>query len=111
MRYQSLRLMSIFGIKVALKPCSVTLVWLISGLSQARIKNRFPYVRRHRMNRSLKFKVFAYFSSILGLLAISCSLAFGQAISGDLTGTVVDPSGAAVNGATVEAVNTATGQK
>lgn len=63
------------------------------------------------MNRSSKFKAFAYFSSILGLLAISCSLAVGQAISGDLTGTVVDPSGAAVNGATVVAVNMATGQK
>src|ERR1700686_1336578 len=63
------------------------------------------------MNRSLNFKAFAYFSSILGLVALSCSLAYGQAISGDLTGTVVDPSGAAVNGATVEAVNVGTGQK
>ncbi len=63
------------------------------------------------MNRFFTFKAFAYFSSILGLLALACSLAFGQAISGDLTGTVVDPSGAAVNGATVEAVNTGTGQK
>jgi carboxypeptidase family protein len=62
------------------------------------------------MNRSLKFKAFAYISSILGLLALSCSLAFGQAISGNLTGTVLDPSGAAVNGAAVQAVNVATGQ-
>lgn len=63
------------------------------------------------MNRSLKFKAFAYCSSILALIALSCSLAFGQAISGNLTGTVLDPSGAAVNGATVQAVNVDTGQK
>jgi hypothetical protein len=62
------------------------------------------------MNRFLKFKAFAYSCSILGVAALSCSLAFGQAISGNLTGTVLDPSGAAVNGATVEAVNVATGQ-
>jgi hypothetical protein len=34
----------------------------------------------------------------------------GQAISGNLTGTVADPSGAVVNGAKVEATNDATGQ-
>jgi hypothetical protein len=62
------------------------------------------------MNHPLKFKAFAYFSSILGLLALSCSLAFGQAISGNLNGTVVDPSGAVVNGARIQAVNVATGQ-
>jgi hypothetical protein len=63
------------------------------------------------MNRVLKFKAFAYFSSILGLLALSCSLASGQAISGNITGTVTDPSGAAVIGASVQAENVATGQK
>lgn len=36
--------------------------------------------------------------------------AFGQAISGNLTGNVTDPSGAAVNQANVEATNTDTGQ-
>ena len=63
------------------------------------------------MNHSLKFKAIAYCSSILGLLALSCSLAFGQAISGNLSGTVVDPSGAAVNGAQVVATNVGTGQR
>ncbi len=62
------------------------------------------------MNRIITFKAFAYFSSILGLIALGCSLAYGQAISGNLTGTVVDPSGAVVNGARIEAVNVATGQ-
>jgi Carboxypeptidase regulatory-like domain len=36
---------------------------------------------------------------------------FGQAVSGDITGTVTDPSGAAVTNATVTALNTETGQK
>lgn len=61
------------------------------------------------MNHPLKFKAFAYFSSILGFLALSCSLAFGQAISGNITGTVLDSSGAAVTGADVTARNVATG--
>jgi hypothetical protein len=61
------------------------------------------------MTHSLKFKAFAYFSSILGLVALSCSLALGQAISGNMVGTVVDSSGAAVVGADVTAHNIATG--
>jgi hypothetical protein len=61
------------------------------------------------MTHSLKFKAFAYFSSILGLVALSCSLAFGQAISGNIVGTVVDSSGAALTGADVVAHNVATG--
>ena len=43
-------------------------------------------------------------------LALSCASALAQAISGNLRGTVVDPSGAAVSEATVEAVNLATSQ-
>ena len=61
------------------------------------------------MNRFFNFKAFAYFFSILGLLALSCSLALGQAISGNVVGTVVDSSGAAVAGAEVTAHNVATG--
>src|SRR5579863_9322072 len=56
-------------------------------------------------------RVFAFIFVLFGLLALSASLAFGQATSGNLTGTVVDPSGAAINGATVEIINVATGQK
>jgi len=36
--------------------------------------------------------------------------AFGQAVSGNLTGVVFDPAGAVVNAATVDAVNLSTGQ-
>jgi hypothetical protein len=49
---------------------------------------------------------------VLALLISLCPVfVFAQAISGDLTGTVLDAHGAAVNGATVSAVNVATGQK
>lgn len=49
--------------------------------------------------------------AILSMIALGTGIAHGQAISGNLIGTVTDASGAAVNGATVEAVHTATGQK
>ena len=45
----------------------------------------------------------------LGLLASVPALA--QKITGDISGTVTDPSGAAVRAATVRAENTATGEK
>jgi hypothetical protein len=52
-------------------------------------------------------------SAIFGVLLIAIGLlsvpGFGQAISGDLVGTVTDPTGAVVPNATVEAVNSATG--
>jgi hypothetical protein len=61
----------------------------------------------------------SHFSLALALLlgcAICCgigcgTLAFGQAISGDLVGTVQDPSGAAVPNAAVTATNDATDRK
>jgi hypothetical protein len=45
------------------------------------------------------------------MLALAGTMAFGQAISGNLTGTILDSSGAALNGAAIDAVNVATGQK
>ena len=44
-------------------------------------------------------------------VTLTSASAFSQAISGNLRGTVVDPTGAAVSGATVEASNLATSQK
>ena len=61
------------------------------------------------MNRIITFKAFTYFSAILGLIALGCSLAYGQAISGNVVGVVVDSSGAAVVGADVTARNISTG--
>lgn len=48
---------------------------------------------------------------LIGILALASLMAYGQAISGDLVGLVVDKSGAAVPNATVDAVNEATGVK
>ena len=49
--------------------------------------------------------------AMLSLVALTAGIAQGQAISGNLTGIVTDPSGAAVNDASVEAVHVTTGQK
>src|SRR5579863_1902942 len=54
---------------------------------------------------------FRYFvESLLGL-ALCCSFASGQTVTGSITGQVTDPSGALVSGATVIAENTATAVK
>ena len=45
---------------------------------------------------------------VLGVIALLCSSAFGQAISGNLVGTVVDTTGAAVVTAKVDVTNLAT---
>jgi len=63
------------------------------------------------MTRSFDVRILAsiLLIGLISLLTLN-PVAYGQAISGDLTGSVLDPSGAVVNGATVEATNTATGQ-
>ncbi len=62
------------------------------------------------MNRYISMcKATALGLALLGLIAVSSSGAYGQAISGDLVGTIVDSSGAAVATATVNATNIATG--
>jgi hypothetical protein len=50
-------------------------------------------------------------TAVLGVVLLSASLSFGQAISGDLTGTVKDASGALVANALVDVMNLATGHK
>jgi hypothetical protein len=63
------------------------------------------------MNRTAStLKVFALTMALLSLLALSIGLAYGQAISGNLVGTVLDSSGAAVANAEVTATNVATAQ-
>src|SRR5436309_4798298 len=61
------------------------------------------------MNRSLKFKAFAWVLPVFAVVALSFTLANGQAIDGNIVGTVVDAQGAAVVGANVSATNVATG--
>ncbi len=51
------------------------------------------------------------FVSVLSLLLLVPVFAFGQAISGDIVGTVKDNSGAVVAEASVEATNLGTGFK
>jgi outer membrane receptor protein involved in Fe transport len=53
--------------------------------------------------------VFRLLPLILGLAAITTPLAFGQVVTGTLTGTVTDSTGATVPKATVTATNQATG--
>src|ERR1700731_3527940 len=64
-------------------------------------------MNRHVSSSRILLVVFA----MVSLLVVTTGISQGQAISGNLTGTVTDASGAAVNGATVEAVNLGTGQK
>ena len=56
-----------------------------------------------------KLKVFAFVLALLSLMALGSGLAFGQAISGNIVGTVTDSSGAVVTNANVEASNLGTG--
>jgi hypothetical protein len=56
-----------------------------------------------------KLKVFAFALALLSLMALGSGLAFGQAISGNIVGTVTDSSGAVVTNADVEATNVGTG--
>src|SRR6202035_3351806 len=65
---------------------------------------------RECMNRCISFlKATAFGLALLGLIAVSSSGAFGQAISGNLVGTVIDSSGAVVPNASVEATKIDTG--
>jgi hypothetical protein len=62
------------------------------------------------MNRPVSgFKVLAFAFALLGLLALLTGVGFGQAISGDLVGTVLDSSGAAVANVDIQIVNVGTG--
>jgi hypothetical protein len=63
------------------------------------------------MTRVPNFKSLAWVLSLLAIVAFSVASVYGQAISGELTGTVADPTGAAIAGATIEATNTGTGLK
>jgi hypothetical protein len=59
----------------------------------------------------MRTTVFRYFvESLLGV-ALCCSFAFGQTVTGSITGQVTDPSGALVSSAAVTAENAATSVK
>ncbi len=46
---------------------------------------------------------------VMAFFGVAASLAFGQGASGTITGTITDPAGAVIPGASVQAKNTATG--
>src|ERR1700741_3713178 len=54
------------------------------------------------------FKSLTFVSVLFSMLMLSVGIAFGQAISGNLVGTVSDPSGAVVSNAEVTATNLGT---
>lgn len=60
------------------------------------------------MNRPLT-RTFGPIAVMVAVFALGISTSYGQAVSGELTGSVTDQTGAAVTGATVEVTNTATG--
>src|SRR4051794_34896021 len=63
-------------------------------------------LRRDRMySRVRKLRVFALVLALFGLIALSTGLAYGQTTSGNIVGTVIDSSGAAVVNADVTATN------
>jgi hypothetical protein len=55
------------------------------------------------------FRVSALILALFSLLVLGASVAYGQAIDGNIVGTIVDSQGAAVVGADVTATNVATG--
>ena len=62
------------------------------------------------MKRGVRyFKSLSFVSVLFSLLALCVGIAFGQAISGNLVGTVSDPSSAVVSNAEVTATNVGTG--
>lgn len=55
------------------------------------------------------FRLLAFVLALFGLLVLSAGVAYGQAIDGNVVGTIVDQQGAAIVGADVTATNVATG--
>src|SRR6185312_2131700 len=84
-------------------------VMCLPGFGSGHIPRIFV-VRRKSMSRfAVTFKVFAFALVLLGLLTLGAGAAYGQAITGNVVGTVVDSSGAAVVNADLSVVNIATG--
>src|SRR5229473_4199864 len=76
---------------------------------RSRFQPHLPVLRRIIMKQGIqRFRLFAFVLSLFGLLALSAGVAYGQAISGNVVGTVTDSSGAAVSNAEVSATNVGT---
>src|SRR6476660_4194482 len=66
-------------------------------------------MRERMYSAASKFRIFVFVLALISLMALGSGLAYGQAISGSLVGTVMDSSSAVVNNAEVEATNVGTG--
>ena len=63
------------------------------------------------MRSNATFRLWVYAAAILAAIGIFSALLPAQAVSGDLVGTVTDPTGSVIGKATVTATNDATGVK
>jgi Carboxypeptidase regulatory-like domain len=80
--------------------------------SLQRSRTTFDSVLLRKTKNENRFRLQHYVVAFVFVICLALTPMFvhGQAISGNLTGTVTDPSGAVVSGAKVEATNVATGQ-
>src|SRR5690242_6454665 len=69
---------------------------------------KFPGEKSMYRN-TFAFRFFAFALALIALVALGGGAAYGQAISGNLVGTVSDSSGAVVTNARVEVTNLGTG--
>ena len=71
---------------------------------------RILVLRRKSMySAASKLRIFALVLALVSLVALGSGPVYGQAINGNIVGTVTDPSGAAVSNADVTGTNPATG--
>jgi hypothetical protein len=54
----------------------------------------------------MRVRTFSYLLALLAMVGLSALFAAGQAIDGNIVGTVVDGTGAAIVGADITATNT-----
>src|SRR2546425_2063784 len=70
----------------------------------------FPTLEKEGLRMFFKMKTTMLIALVIALAGLAPAV-LAQTIDGNLTGTVVDPTGATVPNATVEVTNTATGIK
>src|SRR6476620_4976642 len=87
----------------------VTMLLYIRHTKSRQTSQECQVLRRDRMYPGVpKLRLFAFALALFGLMALSTGLAYGQTTSGNIVGTVIDSSGAAVVNADVTATNVAT---
>src|SRR5678815_4041081 len=90
--------------------CATGAAWSASCGDSTRNSRRPTIMRTFPRTRTLA-STFFFALAISALILCSSLLAFGQATTGNIKGTVSDPSNALVSGATVTAKNQGTGSE